>query len=99
MAEYKLRLEVAAFAAMMEEELRRKDALVETGEFRSWRDMTRAELHQRLRVQLAKLEIALDCGDSARVVLRCVHAANFLWMLVAKGWPDPTREARKEERP
>ncbi len=76
--EMELRPEVAAFARLMERELRTNDARRGAA---GWKGMTAAELLRMLDVDAAKLRFALGAGDATKAIEQCADVANMAMMI------------------
>lgn len=76
--EMELRPEVAAFARLMERELRTNDARRGA---EGWKGMTAAELLRMLDVDAAKLRFALGAGDATKAIEQCADVANMAMMI------------------
>ena len=84
------RPEVAAFAALMERELRANDELRGRA---GWKDMPAAELLRMLDVDAAKLRFALGSGDTAKIIEQCADVANMAMMIAdVSGGLAPAKE-------
>lgn len=84
------RPEVAAFAALMERELRTNDE--RRGRAR-WKDMSAIDLLSGLHRDAVKLHDALLAGDTAKIVEQCADVANMAMMIAdVSGGLAPAKE-------
>jgi len=84
-----LREEVADFARWMELQMRGKDPVVRSGDWKHWKQMLLSDLLQRLRRNTDELHEMVTAGEepsrATRKAADLANIANFIALRIARG--------------